>query len=193
MNPEHDKLERGLANAAWGYLFLHFDFNLGTVSIVPRFVGFLLLLSATRDLSGARRDLSLLRPLAILLAAWNALDWLASWLGRSVDGRVLFLDLLITVVNLYFHFQFLTDMAALAEQYQSEGDNLDRWLLRRRTVYIVLSTTVFVLMYLPAGRFEEQLGFAMTALSVVLLVVAVLIMAALFELRRRFREGQPSA
>ena len=36
----------GLSNAAWGYFFLHIDFNLGvnqtSVNVLPRFVGWLL-------------------------------------------------------------------------------------------------------------------------------------------------------
>ena len=124
MTDQHT-LYSGLSNAAWGYFFLNFDFNLGTVSILPRFVGFLLFLSAIKKLSGERRDLALLRPLCLLLAAWNAIDWLLSWTGGNLDGHILFLDLLVAVAGLYFHFQFLTDIAVFAEQYQPEGGDLD--------------------------------------------------------------------
>lgn len=180
----------GLSHAAWGYFFLHFDFNLGTVSIFPRFVGFLLLLSAVGTLSGERRDLALLRPLAILLAAWNGLDWLLSWGGGDVDGHILFLDLLITVAGLYFHFQFLTDMAALAEQYQPEGSNLDRRLRRRRTVYVVLTTLVALMGSLPAELLEKWGQWAAMGAVLIALIVMVLVMAGLLELRRCFRETE---
>ena len=36
----------GISHAAWGYLFLYLDINLGTVSVLPRFVGWLMFLSA---------------------------------------------------------------------------------------------------------------------------------------------------
>lgn len=188
-------LYSGLSNAAWGYFFLNFDFNLGTVSIFPRFVGFLLFLSAIRKLSGARRDLALLRPLCVLLAVWDAVDWLLSWGGGDLDGQILFLDLLVAVAGLYFHFQFLTDMAAFAEQYQPEGGDLDSRIRRRRTVYIVLVTVIAVISCLWSGRLSpQQIGtesgiiwgaFAVTA--IVAVITALLIMAALFELRRCFR------
>ena len=181
-------LERGLSNAAFGYLLLHIDFNLGTVSILPAFVGYLLLLSAIRDLSGERRDLALLRPLCILLAGWNALDWLFSWVGADPGGLFPPLDMVITVAGLYFHFQFLTDMAALAEAYQPEEGNLDRRLRRRRAAYTVLFTTVSVLLHVPIGPFEEQRASVALGLTLVLLVVALFIMAGLFELRHLFRE-----
>lgn len=196
MPSERENLYDGLSNAAWGYFFLHFDFNLGTVSIFPRFAGFLLLLSAIGKLSGERRDLALLRPLCLLLAVWHGVDWLFSWAGADFGGIVLPLDLIITAAGLYFHFQFLTDMAALAARHQPEGGSLDKRLLRRRTAYIVLLTMAQVILYLPAGPYEEARTFVVTALAVVLLVVALFIMGGLYELRRIFREpeekpGQP--
>lgn len=196
MSPENRDVYSGLSNAAWGYFFLHFDFNLNNVSIFPRFVGWLLLLSACKKLSGERRDLALLRPLAVLLAAWYALDWLLSWGGGDVDGHILFLDLLIAVAGLYFHFQFLTDMAALAARYQPEGAGLDGQLCSRRTVYVVLTTLFAMLGNLPAELPEQGGELLAVGMMVAALIAAFLIMAALFRLRRFFREGeteQPAA
>lgn len=190
---DRKNLYKGLSRAAWGYFLLHFDINLGTVSILPAFAGYALLLSALRILSGERRDLALLRPLCMLLGTWNGADWLFSWLGGSVKGLFPPLDMVITVAGLYFHFQFLTDMAALAEIHQPEGGSLDRRLLNRRTAYIVGNTIAFVLLYLPAGRFEEQRAFLVGALTVILLLTAVFIMAGLFELRRLFRKEEEAS
>lgn len=185
-----EALYRGLSHAAWGYFLLHFDFNLGPVSILPRFGGYLLLLSAIKKLSSERRDLALLRPLCILLAVWNTADWLFSWVGADLDGLVPPLDVLIAVAGLYFHFQFLTDMAALAEAHQPEGDNLNQRLLHRRTAYVVLTTLASALLYLPGGRYGDAKTAAVIVLTVVLMIVAVLVMLGLFELRRIFREEQ---
>ena len=197
MSPENRDVYSGLSHAAWGYFFLHFDFNLNSVSIFPRFVGWLLLLSACTKLSGVRRDLALLRPLCALLAVWHGLDWLLSWGGENVGGHVLFLDLLIAVAGLYFHFQFLTDLAALAERCQPEGAGLDRQLCRRRTLYVVLITLLALLGDLGLlVKLPEHWGeWVAMGMALAALMAAFLIMAALFRLRRCFREGadQPSA
>ena len=71
---QHRQLYDGISHAAWGYLFLYLDINLGTVSVLPRFVGWLLFLSAIEKLKAERRDLALLRSLGTLLAAWSAAD-----------------------------------------------------------------------------------------------------------------------
>lgn len=191
MNPERKALYDGLSSAAWGYFFLTFDFNLNTVSILPRFAGWLLLLDACRWLSGVRRDLALLRPLCILLAGWNALDWLLSWVGRDLDGQILFLDLLIGAAGLYFHYQFLTDMAALAEQFQPSDSGLSEKICRRRTAYLVLVTIIALLMDLPAGLLGDWREGIILAVGVAACVVAVAVMLALFELRKYLAPLEP--
>ncbi len=193
MNPDRESLYRALSNGAWGYLFLNFDLNIGTVSVTPRFVGWLLFVAAIRDLSPERRDLALLRPLALLLAAWSGADWLLSWVHGSVGGHILFLDLLMAAAAIYFHFQFLTDLAALAQLRQPEGGSLDRRLRRRRTVYILLTTGVSVLMHLSGERYAGFQGYAALGLSAAALITALCIMAGVFELRGLFREEQPQA
>ena len=193
MNPDRESLYRALSNGAWGYLFLNFDLNVGTVSVTPRFVGWLLFVAAIRDLSPERRDLALLRPLALLLAAWSGADWLLSWVHGSVGGHILFLDLLVAAAAIYFHFQFLTDLAALAQLRQPEGGSLDRRLRRRRTVYILLTTGVSVLTHLSGERYAGFQGYATLGLSAAALITALCIMAGVFELRGLFREEQPQA
>lgn len=193
MSPDRESLYRALSNGAWGYLFLNFDLNVGTVSVTPRFVGWLLFVAAIRDLSPERRDLALLRPLALLLAAWSGADWLLSWVHGSVGGHILFLDLLVAAAAIYFHFQFLTDLAALAQLRQPEGGSLDRRLRRRRTVYILLTTGVSVLTHLSGERYAGFQGYAALGLSAAALITALCIMAGVFELRGLFREEQPQA
>lgn len=193
MNLDRESLYRALSNGAWGYLFLNFDLNVGTVSVTPRFVGWLLFVAAIRDLSPERRDLALLRPLALLLAAWSGADWLLSWVHGSVGGHILFLDLLVAAAAIYFHFQFLTDLAALAQLRQPEGGSLDRRLRRRRTVYILLTTGVSVLTHLSGERYAGFQGYAALGLSAAALITALCIMAGVFELRGLFREEQPQA
>ena len=181
---DREKLYSGLSNAAWGYFFLTFDFNLNNVSVLPRFVGFYLLFSAIGKLSGERRDLNLLRPLCVLLTGWSGLDGLLSWVGGDVEGHILFLDLLVTVVTLYFHFQFLTDIAALSQRYQPEGDNLASRVRGHRTAFTLL-ITVFGLMadLTPVLPWEWWAGMIVFG-ALITCIVALIIMADLFHLRK---------
>lgn len=185
---DRETLYKGTTCAAWGYLFLYLDINLGTVSVLPRFVGWLLFLAAIQHLSSQRRDLALLRPLGIFLAVWNGADWLASWAGAGLDGRFPALDLIAGAASLYFHFQFLTDCAALAAEYQPPDGELDRRLLRLRTVQTLLITAVTLLCY-PAVYFGGVWEYAAILLAVAGVLVALFLMAALFSLRKLFRDS----
>lgn len=183
---------RGLSRAAWGYFFLFFNLNLGTLNVLPNFAGWLLLRSACTRLVPLRRDLALLRPLCMLLAAWNGVDWVLALFSGEPGGWLFPLSVLAGVVTLYFHFQFLTDMAVLAEAHQPEGDGLDRRLRRRRTVLVVAATAAS-----PLAAVAEQLPEDVRTAAAFLLVVvgcgaALLVMLALFALRRCFREEGPA-
>ena len=194
MNPDREKLYSGLSCAAKGYLLIHINFNIGMngvqINILPAFAGYLLLLSAIEKLSGERRDLALLRPLCLLLAGWHAVDWMFTWAGTRLGAMLPVVELLIQVVTLYFHFQFLTDMAALAETYQPVGSGLDQRLRGRRAAYVVLSTVISVLSSVPAGRFEEEKMVVMILLAVAAMIVVLFITGGLFELRKLFKEEQ---
>ena len=199
---DYERLYTGLSHAAWGYFLLHFNFNLNfdsaSINILPSFAGALLLLSAVDKLSAERRDLKLLRPLCMILAAWHLAEWVLALNGSSLSGKLLFLDLIFTVVLLYFHFQFLTDMAAIAEKYQPEGETLNRRILRRRTVLLVLATIADVASGLFQAadlgqmmKMEMPFGLLTIALGVLLavtLIVIVMIMFSLFQLRRYVRD-----
>lgn len=185
---DRQPLYTGLSHAAWGYLFLCFDFNVNNVSVLPRFAGWLLFLSAIEKLKEERRDLALLRPLGVLLALWTGADWLASWAGRDVDGLLPPLDLIVAVANLYFLFQFLTDLAALAESLcpAPEGPLLSRRILRCRTVQTVLVTALSLVLCLPAlPRLPEWVSQGVpAALALVYCLLGVLLIGTLFRLRK---------
>lgn len=192
---DRQTLYTGLGHAAWGYLFLCFDFNVNNVSVLPRFAGWLLFLSAIEKLKEERRDLALLRPLGVLLALWTGADWLASWAGKDVDGHLLPLDLIVAVAQLYFLFQFLTDLAALARTWcrEPEAADLSRRILRCRTVQTVLVTVLALAPYVPAPRWlpEGVSGGALVVLAIVYCLLGIALMLYLFRLRGAFKDAAP--
>ena len=192
MNTDRETLYRGVSHAAWGYFFLYLDINLGSLNILPDWAAYALFLSAIGKLQGERRDLALLRPLGILLAAWNGTDWGLALFGGSVSGRFLPLDLVIGVVQMYFHFQLLTDCAALAADREPLGQTVSRRLLRWRTMQTVIQTAVICLSRLPDG-WNTVMTAVITLMAVVYVIAGLCIMMALFALRRLFREDAPQA
>ena len=143
----YQKLYTGIGRAAWGYFFIYFDFNINTVSILPSFIGYMLFLSAINCLCEEERELNLLRTLGVILTVWHVASWLASWGSIDLDGMLQVVDIIIGVVNIYFHFQLLTNLASIATKYQSADDELDAKLLRYRTLQTVMLTAVIIVGY----------------------------------------------
>ena len=123
----HAGIRSALSRIAWAYLLIHLHFRLNNLDLLPDWAGYLLIFSAIGLLAGELRDLPLLRPFCILLGAVSGVDWLSFLLtGAEFTGRFFLLSALITCVALYFHFQLLTDLAALADRRSGEGGRSPR-------------------------------------------------------------------
>lgn len=180
---DYRKLHNGISKAAWGYFFLYFNFNINTISLLPAFIGYLLFLSAINTLKNEERELSLLRTLGVLLALWHGADWIVSWLSIDLDGAWQFIDVIISLVNLYFHFQLLTNLASIAAKYQPDGHALDAKLLRYRTLQTVMLTAITMITYLYPWLSEVWAPISVIML-IVYLIAGICLMKALFALRR---------
>ena len=187
-----DRLYIGITRAAWGYFFLYFnvDINMGgnTVGLLPAFVGMALFLSAIELLKEERRNLALLRPFAVALLVWYLAGWAADIFGVSLDTRLPVISLLTSLAGMYFQFQLMTDFAALARIYVPDNPDLERRLLRWRTIQTVMLTLLAVLLYvreiLPDGV-SGYFIYAMLAAGIVQIIAGICLMAALFSMRKQ--------
>lgn len=186
----NERLYSGVSHAAWGCVFLSLDINLGQVSILPRFVGWLLFLSAISELKEDRRDLVLLRPLAVFLALWTGADWLASWVGGDIDGFFLPMDIVSAAAQMYFQFQFFADMAALAEMYHAKA-GLGLQIRNCRAAQIVFVTAFGLAPYLSPWLPEDAVNGAIVVLMILYCILGLYLTMALFTLRNCFRDGMP--
>lgn len=180
---DYKKLYDGISKAAWGYFFIYFDFNINNISIFPSFVGYLLFLSAIRYLKDEERDLSLLRTLGIILALWHGFDWLGGWFSFELDSVLQFVDVLMSLISLYFHFQLLTNLASIAAKHQPEGYELDSKLLRYRTIQTVILTAITIITHLHTWLMEIWIIISIIML-IVNVIVSICLMKALFDLRK---------
>lgn len=177
------KVYQGISKCAWGYLFLYFDIILGTVSILPDFVAFWLFLAAVELLKEEERELGLLVLFGEILMVWSGAQWLLRWFGRNLSGILPGADIIICLVNQYFHFQLLTNLSAIAAKFQPDGAHHDEKLLKYRTMQVILFTVMMVLTHLSQvlGDFWATISLAM---AVPYLIAGVCMMSALFSLRR---------
>lgn len=178
----YEAMKRGVTEAAFGCLVLHLNLSIGTVNLLPDFLAYVLYLLAIHNLKGENRDFGLLIPLGTLLIGWNLAHWLLELFVISVTGTLPILGAMMTAVELYFGFQFFTDLALLAQQYQGEQQHLDRAICRCRNILTVTTT----MMALPLEMFlqEDPLLWIQTPVLLTGLGAAVVLTVKLFVLRR---------
>lgn len=174
-------IRRALSQIAIAYLLLHLDLNLGTLNVLPDWAGYLLIFSAIGQLSGELRDLPLLRPFCVLLGIVSGVNWLAVLAtGDGLTGRLFLLNVLLTCIALYFHFQLLTDLARLAEG--AGGAPLLACRLRLcRSMDAVLRVISFPQLY-----WWGEVPVFTALLPLFWLGVCAVIAVSLFSLRNRF-------
>lgn len=182
----------GLTKLVWSYFFIYFDFNISTVNILPTFVGYLLILLAIRDLACEEKELLLLRPFAIILICWHGAKWIFSLGAVDLDGLLEIGGLLIGLINLYFHFQLLTNLASIARKYQDEGDEMDATLLRCRIFQTVTLTAAMIIRKLT-NLFGEYAGFITIGLAILYIIAGIIIIKTLVELKRYLTEDEEPA
>lgn len=183
---DYGKIYDGISKAIWGYFFLYFDINLGTISILPSFVGYILFLKAIDLLEEEERELSLLKTLGLFLVAWNVIEWLAKCVGYSFGNKWQFVTLIAGLLNMYFHFQFLTNIASIAIKHQEENCAYDKTLLSCRTIQTLMLTVFLVvtnLSFIP----EDILIYPTFILAIIYIIVCIYIMATLNGLRKNLK------
>lgn len=180
---EISKISKGIIKAAWGYFFVYFNINFGTVNILPSFVGYLLFLSAISELKDEERELSLIRTIGIILTLWHILLWVLDIFAIGFPVEIQFVEIIVTVINLYFHFQLLTNLSDIAFRYQETGSTYDKKLLKCRTVQTLTVTVigVFNLLKFFGG---EIFAYASVFVAFLGCAVSVIIVVTLFKLKK---------
>ena len=131
-----EQLSQALRKIFWGYIFLYFDINLGTISILPKWIGYIFFYQAIRDcIEEEEESAKLLKPICMILAIYQLINWFMVIFGLGID--ILILSELFAVIALYFHFQFLTNLANIADKYSCPITNT---LMSLRTIHTVMMT-----------------------------------------------------
>ena len=153
MNERHTVSE-ALSKAVLGYFFLYFDFNIGIdqiqLSIFPAFVGWYLLHQSVMWLTQERPKLGLLERCSVWLGAWSVVAWLPIELPRMLYP----VSLTFLLIELYFHFLFLTELSELARDHAEllSDAELPNRILRVRTAALLLRTGLGLVVALPLSE-----------------------------------------
>ena len=170
---QREQLSRALRKIFWGYIFLYFDINLGTIDILPAWIGYILFYQAIRDcIEQEEASVKLLKSICMILSIYRLIDWVVVMFHFEMN--ILIISEVFSVVALYFHLQFLTNLANIADNYSCPIVNT---LLALRTVHTVMMTVLTFTIH-----FEE-----VEWLSMMIMVAHIFIMMFICYIIGRFR------
>lgn len=132
----------GLYYAIFGYVFLYLNFDLTmngwVIPLLPNLVGYLFFLRMIGILEEDCPELSLLKNFSMLLMIVSIQQIIVPVLEYIPFLSVI--QLVILMVNIYFHFQLVTNLATLLTQWEFPQESVK--LLGLRTRLVVVTTLV---------------------------------------------------
>lgn len=186
----YEDVLRSLTRAAWGYVFActNFYLNTGAVSFnfLPTFIGYILFYLVVKLLEDSVKELSLLKIPLIILIIWFAANDVLSIVGTNVGAYLPILELVANILNMYFHFQFLTNLAYLAKRCQIDGCTFDKSLRFFRTVQTIFLTVVaiFNILYRFVDLLSEYYLYFNIPIAFVSIINNICIIVTLIKLKR---------
>ena len=172
-----------LGKISWGYVFIYLSVNLGTVNILPAWAGFLLIYAALNAVAELEPSAGLLKPFALLLAAADLVEWVMNIFGGVID--LYWINVIVGVISLYFHFQLLTNLAQIAEAQGSSCVVRLRKLRSVQTIFMTVIGLVTVGKNMSVSLSEN--GIFLFSFAVVNLIVMLFICISLFAYRKDLR------
>ena len=172
------ELYQAIRRIAWGYVLIHVNLNLGTINVLPNWWGYILFLMALEKIKKEEESAGLLVPLGKVLMAAELLFWVNNCILQGSYHTYL-IAIIVNVISLYFHFQFLTNLAEIAQRYECREE---KKILHLRTAQTLLTTLVFVL-----SSWRTDLD-SMIVLLVIAAIVAIWICKVLFSFSKSLNE-----
>ena len=182
---ERENLYKGLTYVIWGYIFLYFDIKMNEITFLPDFVAYFLFLSAIKLLKEEEKELSLIIGFGQILCGWDFIQWIGKWV--SLEISIIPVDLIISVISLYFHFQLITNLASIAAKYKTEDSDISEKLLKYRTVQTVI-LTILSISTIGILWLKDIWAYFMTGMGIVYLIAGLCLIYTLYKLRKCFIE-----
>lgn len=183
-------IARAFSLIAIAYLFLYININLGSFNFSPNWVCFALILSAIPLISNEEPSVKLLKGFGAFLLGWNVFVWALNIFAPTALGNhgaiqpiisaipesaiFKYISFFYGIINIYFHFQLLTNLASVAKKCGC-GDGDVKRLLNLRTVQTIIATILsFQFVFPLLGRISTDLMYILGIVSATLSICVVI-------------------
>lgn len=139
---ETKTLSSAIKKVAISYILIYLHINISVIDILPDWLGYFLIVSALPVLSQKEKSAQLLKPFGIAIGIWNILEWVLKIAGAELNFRVA--GLVFSIITIYFHFQLITNIAAL-----DIDESKRKRLLHLRSATVILHTGLTLSLLVP--------------------------------------------
>lgn len=120
---------------AYGYIICFFDINIGTLNLLPDWLGILMIYQSLTPISKYDKSVKLLDSTIMIIFIYEAFNWLLTIFTLEINIYVI--NVIFRIISLYFHFQLITNIADIAREHHY---NKYKTLLISRTLKAVSIT-----------------------------------------------------
>ena len=165
-----ERLAKSIKRIGLGYIFIYFHFKLGTMDLLPSWFSYIVFfrLAIIDGIAEEESSANLLKPLCIILGIYNLIIWFITMFGGS--SNIYLVSEIASALELYFHFQLLTNLASIAEKYSCLQTQSIRTL---RTIQTIL-LTIYFFVYHYIGISDLIIWVAVVQLIIVICICIVL-------------------
>ena len=139
---ETKTLSSAIKKIAISYILIYLHINISVIDILPDWLGYFLIVSVLPVLSQKEKSAQLLKPFGIAIGIWNIVEWLLKIAGDELNFYVV--SLVFSIITIYFHFQLITNIAALDIE-----ETKKKRLLNLRTATVILHTVLTLSLLVP--------------------------------------------
>ena len=184
---ETNTLSSAIKKVAISYVLIYLHINISVIDILPDWLGYFLIVSVLPVLSQKEKSAQLLKPFGIALGVWNIVEWLLKIAGDELNLYVI--SLVFSIITIYFHFQLITNIAALDIE-----ETKRKRLLNLRTATVILHTVLRISVLLPSviSVDNEIYSYIMMFLLIPQLIICFWISVELFSISKTIKENELS-
>lgn len=128
---------QAIKKVGYGYLIIMFDITIGTINIIPNWLGYILFYQSINVISQYEKSTELLKPLNIFVFIYELILWGFNIAAIGIDNYVVIV--IKTAILLYFHFQLLTNIADIAKSHHSIHANR---IYQLRNIDVIFTTLI---------------------------------------------------
>lgn len=182
---ETKTLSSAIKKVAISYILIYLHINISAIDILPDWLGYFLIVSVLPVLSQKEKSAQLLKPFGIALGVWNIFEWVLKIAGTELNLTII--NIVFSIITIYFHFQLITNIAALDIE-----DRKKKRLLDLRTATVILHTVLRISVLIPSviSVDNEIYSYIMMFLLIPQLIICFWISGELFAISKTMNEKE---